>query len=302
MNSRIKIGLIVTALCVLAWLAFRYKYQNTAVVDDLSTDASPALSPQTLQHVETSFQFYMSAKYVPPVTVLGFGENYASLSLPEVSAHFQTCFSEKQRDGCNDEVLQILCHCYILVLMHKIILSYQMAQLSNQQHIVNNTVNVSADTIHISHQFEKQRKEMAQQTYLLQQWGSRLQADLCEVEGKLQQERKTSLAFQRQLSDLGREHKLMATRALCAPPFFDALHQFIESECVQHEDERVSNEDFYNAFSVFRSKFHPNLEPPGQRDLTALMKRLGMENDQVYFNGRNTRGFKGISLRMKGNG
>jgi hypothetical protein len=125
-----------------------------------------------------------------------------------------------------------------------------------------------------------------------------MQSNMLELEDKWREEQNKTAQLRQQLSMMEAKHDLLAKRALCAPPYFDALHWFIVNRCVQHPDERVSSEDFHKAFVSHMMVNHPSTERPNQRDITALMKRLGLNNEQVYVHGGNARGFKGIGLRL----
>ncbi len=97
-----------------------------------------------------------------------------------------------------------------------------------------------------------------------------------------------------QLAAMSARLRTMESRARCAPPYFDALTQFLDSECARGADRRVSSASLHAAFVDFMADAHS--EAPSQTDLRALLETLGFEYGQVNIDGGNARGFRGISL------
>jgi flagellin-specific chaperone FliS len=200
-------------------------------------------------------------------------------------------FHTKQMGGCGHEELQNLCSSYLILMLFE---GAQKVQHASKQIIHNTQYNVHAENINIT--FQKQREALEQRTLQLQEWGDEMQTNMLELENKWHAEQNMTAQLKQQLSTIEAEHDLLAKRAICAPPYFDALHWFIVEKCVQHPDERVSSEEFHKAFDSHIMVNHPCMERPNQRDLTAMMKRLGLNNEQVYVHGGNARGFKGLGL------
>ena len=97
--------------------------------------------------------------------------------------------------------------------------------------------------------------------------------------------------------DCGEQLSVLQLRARCAPPYIDALAQFLESNCVENEDQRVGCAELHTAFTAFLSETCKDAEHPSQRDLRAVLEALGYEYGQVYIRSANTRGFRGLGLR-----
>jgi hypothetical protein len=200
-------------------------------------------------------------------------------------------------EGCGSEELQSICSSFLILMLLEA-QRVQKATTSNHQVVHNTQYNVHTDSISIT--FQKEKEAFQQHNSQLQEWGNHLQSNLFELESQLHAEQKIAAHLKRQLSKMEEECQLMAKRAICAPPYFDSLHEFIMHKCVQHSDERVSSEDFHRAFTTHMIEIHPSMERPNQRDLTAMMKRLGLNNEQVYVHGGNARGFKGLGLLEQG--
>ena len=91
---------------------------------------------------------------------------------------------------------------------------------------------------------------------------------------------------------------VLRERAKFAPPWFDQLTAFLNMHCVRGPDVRVSSAEMHEAFARFLGESpHQGPEPPTQRELRqALEEHLNFEYTQVYINGGNARGFKGLGL------
>lgn len=79
-----------------------------------------------------------------------------------------------------------------------------------------------------------------------------------------------------------------------AVEYFDAVLQFLGSQCIQGADTRVSSSELHEAFVRYIGG--SGVQVPSQRDLRALLEHLGFEYGQVYVNGSNARGFRGLCL------
>ncbi len=267
--------------------------ENPRDHDELDEHPSDALQ-LSRSDIHDSFQTYMArAQYTHPADVLGL-DRMSSHTPQAIAGKFRQVFGLKQNEQCSPQDLQNLCSAYLLMVLYQV---HKTPQASQQ--VINNTLNVRADNINITQMYEKERMAMEHRHIQLQEWGKCLEISMLELEAKYGGEMKNSTALKEQLSTLALHYDIMAKRALCAPPFFDALHDFRITGCVQGEDERVSSEDFHQTFTAHLTANHPNIERPSQRDLTALMKRLGFNNEQVYVHGGNARGFHGLGLRSE---
>ena len=59
---------------------------------------------------------------------------------------------------------------------------------------------------------------------------------------------------------------------------------------------KVGSAELHTAFVSCMAADRLAVHPPSQQDLRALLERLGFEYGQVYLNGGNTRGFRGLGL------
>ena len=90
---------------------------------------------------------------------------------------------------------------------------------------------------------------------------------------------------------------VLRERAKFAPPWFDQLTAFRNTRCVRGPDERVSSAEVHDAFARFLAASSRGPEPPTQRELRQVLEEnLNFEYTQVYINGGNARGFKGLGL------
>jgi hypothetical protein len=239
----------------------------------------------------------MATKYRNPMDVLGLDKS-SPMSTQAIADWFRQRFHSKQMEDCAPEELQNICSSFLILMLLEARRDQKATTSLNHQVIHNTQYNVHTDNINIT--FQKEKEAFEQHKLQLLEWGNHLQSNLFELESQLHSEQNMAANLKKQLSKMEEECHLMAKRAICAPQYFDSLHEFITKNCVQHPDERVSSEDFHRAFTTHMTAIHSNMERPNQRDLTAVMKRLGLNNEQVYVHGGNARGFKGLGLHEQG--
>jgi hypothetical protein len=244
----------------------------------------------------SEFKAFLAAAYRHPADVLGVDRSkpWRPEALRE---RFMQTFASMHKQGGDHKDMQNLVSAYLLLLLFH---SQNLPQATRQV-INNNTLNVKADNITLNTQaFNREREALERRMAELREWGSGMNDAVLELDRRYKDQKKKTEALKEQLTTLAKEYDVAAKRSLCAPPYFDALHEFILSRCIQGEDERVSSEDFHHAFAVFlASPAHRGTAHPCQRDLRSLMEKLKFEYTQVYVNGRNARGFRGLGLRCE---
>ena len=117
-----------------------------------------------------------------------------------------------------------------------------------------------------------------------------------ELQGSLLQSERAVELLQSELQALSAHLRSVEERAQCAPPYFDALQSFMRSNCIQGDDMKVGSAELHTAFVSCMAADRLVIQPPSQQDLRALLERLGFDYGQVYLNGGNTRGFRGLGL------
>ena len=110
----------------------------------------------------------------------------------------------------------------------------------------------------------------------------------------LQSERAVEL-LRSELQALSTHLSSVEERAQFAPPYFDALLSFMRSHCIQGRM-KFGSAELHTAFVSCMAANRLAIQPPSQQDLRALLERLGFDYGQVYLNGGNTRGFRGLGL------
>ena len=116
----------------------------------------------------------------------------------------------------------------------------------------------------------------------MESWGALLEDDL--------------QASKRKIKELEGRLRLAEVHACCAPSWSCALADFIQQKCVQGEEKRVGSTELHEAFLEFLRSRYPQDEAPAHKAFRELLEHLGYNYDQVYVDGTNKRGFRGISL------
>ncbi len=105
----------------------------------------------------------------------------------------------------------------------------------------------------------------------------------------------SSCALKNALQKLESKLSSMQEVARCAPPYAQSVLCFLHLHCTQRPDLSVSTAKLYGAYLAF-FQAHSSGKPPQQKDFRALLEHLGFVYDQLYLNGANARGFRGLSL------
>jgi hypothetical protein len=220
---------------------------------------------------------------------LGRGEEL-DLELDLVKKRFETLFWSQQREGADERDLQLIAYAYLIMLLaakaRSMTVTVQAAQ-SNTFNIVNqNTLQLHRELVQINNAREAQA----------------VRADQAELElhaARVENARLQATLREQQEAAVRREARLavLRERAKFAPPWFDQLTAFLNTQCVRGPDERVTSAEMHEGFARFLAASPQGPEPPTQRELRqALEEHLNFEYTQVYINGGNARGFKGLGL------
>ena len=230
-----------------------------------------------------------SLSVIDPWALMGIQKPCESGVLPSANtlhAQLASKLYELQRSEASISEIQGLHHAYLAVLNATALLirDHQYRQLKQQQQQApQETATVAREDVRrVVKQLEKDRSAFADQAARMESWGAFLQDDLQasksrikELEGRLRQ---------------------AENQARCAPSWFGAYDEFVEQRCIVGEEQRVGSTDLHDSFLEFlRDSRHPEGEPT-HKAFRELLQHLGYEYDQVYVDGTNKRGFRGISL------
>jgi hypothetical protein len=228
-----------------------------------------------------------SLSVIDPWALMGIQKPCESGVLPSANnlhAQLASKLYELQRSEASISEIQGLHHAYLAVLNATALLirDHQYHQLKQQQAPQETATVAREDVRRVVKQLEKDRSAFADQAARMESWGAFLQDDLQasksrikELEGRLRQ---------------------AENQARCAPSWFGAYDEFVEQRCIVGEEQRVGSTDLHDSFLEFlRDSRHPEGEPT-HKAFRELLQHLGYEYDQVYVDGINKRGFRGISL------
>lgn len=84
--------------------------------------------------------------------------------------------------------------------------------------------------------------------------------------------------------------------ASCAPTWFLQFMEFTATKCSRGASLRVGSAELHEAFVDYLARHHRDVAAPPHKALRELMENQGYLYEQLYINGANTRGFKGIGL------
>ena len=286
--------------CALFWWVVRAKraceqapapqaqaHPNSAAPSDLEPQLQVVPRPSPASPIP--FQAFVASRLAPPGRILGLGRG-EELDLALVKKRFETLFWQKQMEGAEERELQLIAYAYLVMLLaakaRNMTVTVQAAQ-SNTFNIVNqNTLQLHRELVQINNAREAQavRADQAElELHAARVENARLQATLREQQ-EAAARREARLAVLRE-------------RAKFAPPWFDQLAAFLNTHCVRGPDKRVSSAEMHEGFVRFLSQCPQGPEPPTQRELRqALEEHSNFEYTQVYINGGNARGFRGLGL------
>ena len=83
--------------------------------------------------------------------------------------------------------------------------------------------------------------------------------------------------------------------ASCAPTWFLQFMEFTATKCSRGASLRVGSAELHEAFVEYLARHH-RVAAPSHKALRELMENQGYLYEQLYINGANKRGFKGIGL------
>ena len=207
------------------------------------------------------FKTYMENGYMHPCRVLGLpAENPYDREL--IKQHFFQLFNAKTHQGAADWELQIICSAFFMPMTPSI-------PAPNKPPAVDRTVERRA---------------------------SHAEAACAELQSSLIQSERAVELLRSELQTLTAHLSKVEKRAQCAPPSFDAWLSFMRSNCIQGDDMKVGSAELHTAFVSCMAANRLSIQPPSQQDLRILLERLGFDYGQLYLNGGNTRGFRGLGL------
>ena len=211
------------------------------------------------------------------------------LDMHTLKVNFSSKVKEAQDAGAGTMEIQSLYHAYLAVLNATALLlrDQQYRQLKLMSLSSQTTTIASEDVQRVIKHLEKDRNAFADQSARMEQWGSFLESDLH--------------ASRRRIQELEGSLRLAEEHARCAPPWFRAWVEFSKDQCIQGDDKRVGSAELHEAFVTFlmaRSLGERQGEVPTHKMFRELLEHLGYIYDQVYVNGTNKRGFRGIALKL----
>ena len=199
--------------------------------------------------------------YSDPWALLGIPHPSSGVLPDQYTLHdsFHAKICEAQAKRASQAEMQALHHAYLAVLNATAVLliDHQYRQLQLRQHPQTTTTIDSADVKRVVQHLERDRDTIK------------------ELEGRLRQ---------------------AEGHARCAPSWYGALADFVHEKCVQGDSMKVGSAELHEAFLTFMRSSHPQIEAPVHKAFRELLEHLGYEYDQVYIEGTNKRGFRGISL------
>ena len=286
--------------CALLWWVVRAKRacgQAPApqARPNLSSAAPPNLEPQlsVVPRPSTAspmpFQAFVASSLTPPGRILGLASG-EERDLDLIRERFNTLFWNKQLEGAAENELLVISYAYLIMLLaakaRSMTVTVQAAQ-SNTFNIVNqNNLQLHRELVQINNAREAQTVRADQAELELNE--ARVENARLQVAWREQQE-----AAARREARLA----VLRERAKFAPPWFDQLTAFLNTRCVRGPDERVSSAEVHDAFARFLAASPRGPEPPTQRELRQVLEEnLNCFYTQVFVNGSNARGFKGLGL------
>ena len=103
------------------------------------------------------------------------------------------------------------------------------------------------------------------------------------------------MASQRRIEELERSLKYAEQAASCAPLWFRQFKAFEVAKCSRGDNMRVGSTDLHNAFVAYLAQNHRDVAAPPHKAFRELVERE-YEYEQLFIDGTNKRGFRGISL------
>jgi hypothetical protein len=73
------------------------------------------------------------------------------------------------------------------------------------------------------------------------------------------------------------QYHLAKQRSVCAPPYYDVVLAYLQSECVHGEDRFVGSAELHEACSAYICRALYQGDAPTQRELRTLMEQLGYQ-------------------------
>ena len=285
--------------CALLWCLLRARSAKHAPVPQAPptpstaapSEAEPQLSlvPCPSPASPVPFQAFATSRLTPPGRILGLARG-EERDLGLVKKRFDNLFWNKQMEGADERELQLIAYAYLVMLLadkaRSMTVTVQAAQSNTFNIVTQNNLQLHRELVQINNAREAQavRAEQAElELHAARIENARLQRTLQEQQ-EFAARREARLAVLRERSKL-------------APAWADQLGIFLNTRCVRRPDERVSSAEMHDAFVRFLAESPQGPEPPTQRELRqALEEHLGFEYSQVYINGGNARGFRGLGL------
>ena len=233
------------------------------------------------------------AVYQDPWSLLGLPRPSDGIlpDLHTLKANFFSKVKEAQDAEAGAMEIRSLHHAYLAVLNATALLlrEQQYQQLKLVPPPLQTTTIASEDVQRVIKHLEKDRNAFADQSARMEQWGSFLESDLH--------------ASRRRIEELEGSLRLAEEHARCAPPWFGGWVDFSKERCIQGDDKRVGSTELHEAFVAYLMAHSPVVggrqgEVPTHKMFRELLEHLGHEYDQVYVNGTNKRGFRGIALKL----
>ena len=227
--------------------------------------------------------------YPDPWSLIGIQKPYASGILPNaVTLHAKRMskLNELQNSEASIAEFHGLHQAYLAVLNATAFLmrDRQYRQLKQQQqHLSHETSMIASDDVRrVVQHLERDRDTFSKEAARMESWGAFLHDDL--------------QASKSRIKELEGHLRLAEEHARCAPSWFGAWAEFVQLHCVHGDDKKVGSTELHEAFlKLMRSSF-PHIEAPAHKAFRELLQHLGYEYDQVYVDGTNKRGFRGITL------
>ena len=216
------------------------------------------------------------------------------VDLSAAKQRFEMLYRGARNAGASIVDLQGLYHAYLAVLFSSAFLK------ARDTRSVQAVVQASNEDVQsIIRQLEKDRNSFADHAARMEHWGQFLKGDLEVAKKRVQElDRELSSAIKRasKAEELERQLGTAAVHARLVPPWFGVLSEFVESRCIQGDNERVAGSELHQAFLDFLVSRDPEVPAPPHKEFKEILVRLGFHYCQLYVSGDNKRGFKGIGL------
>lgn len=220
--------------------------------------------------------------YSDPWALLGIPHPSSGVLPDQYTLHdsFQAKIFEAQAKRASQAEIQALHFAYMAVLNHTALRLSRQLQLRQLPQAT--TMIDSADVKRVVQHLERDRDTFSKEAARMESWSSILSGNLQASESKIK--------------ELEGRLRQAEGHARCAPSWSGALADFVHEKCVQGDSMKVGSAELHEAFLEFMRSSHPQIEAPVHKAFRELLEHLGYEYDQVYIEGTNKRGFRGISL------